>query len=311
MIVLLSGGVGGAKLAEGLAAVLPASHLAIVGNTGDDLEWYGVRVCPDLDIVMYTLAGIVNRETGWGIADDTFHALEMLGRYAQETWFRLGDRDLATAVLRTLRLSQGLSLTEVTERLCRELGVRTRLIPMSDDPVRTMVRTPAGELDFQNYFVARGAQDQVVGVRYAGVEKAVPSPLALTFLEAAEAIIIAPSNPFLSIGPILALPGMRAAIQRRHGVTLAVSPLVAGQALKGPAASMMQSLGYRPDAVGVAGLYHDLLDVFVIDAVDAPLASEIERLGMAVAVRQTVMTDLESKRMLAAEILQIVRGVRK
>jgi LPPG:FO 2-phospho-L-lactate transferase len=303
VILLLCGGVGGTKLAEGLAAL--TERLAIVGNTGDDLEWLGLRVCPDLDIVMYTLAGIVDRERGWGLADDTFHALEMLARYGHPAWFRMGDRDLVTALLRTSWLRAGLTLTEVTERLCRSLGLRVRLLPMSDDPVRTIVQTTEGELDFQDYFVARGARDEVAGVRFAGIERASPAPVLPSLIENAELIIVAPSNPIVSIGPILAVPGLREAIRRSSASKVGVSPLVGGVAIKGPAAAMMKGLGYRADAAGVAALYRDFLNVFVIDEMDADLVVDIHALGMEVEVRQTVMSDAVQKRSLASEILRI------
>ena len=301
MILLLSGGVGGAKLAEGVASL--TDRLGIIGNTGDDLEWFGLRVCPDLDIVMYTLAGIVDREHGWGLAGDTAHTLEMLARYGQDEWFRMGDRDLATALLRTTWLRSGLTLTEATERLCQALGLRVRLMPMSDDAVRTIIHTPAGELDFQAYFVARGARDVVRGVRFAGVDRATMPPSLPELIESAELIIVAPSNPIVSIGPILAVPGLREAIRRSPAPKIGVSPLVRGAALKGPAASMMQSLGHRADAAGVAALYSDFLDVFVIDEMDVDLTVDVRALGMDVQVRPTIMTDAAQKRDLAAEIL--------
>ncbi len=304
MIVLLSGGVGGAKMAEGLVAIC-GNRLAVIGNTADDLDWCGLRVCPDLDILMYTLADLVNRETGWGLAGDTFHALGMLDRYGQSAWFHMGDRDLATAVLRTHWLREGVTLTEVTARLCRALGVQARLIPMSDAPVRTKIQTPTGELAFQEYFVARGARDPVLGVRFDGAEAAVPSPEIRALLSQAEVMVFAPSNPLVSIGPILAVPGIRETLRRSPAVKVGVSPLVAGRAVKGPLADMMQSLGYQVTAAGVAALYRDLLDVFVLDHRDADLAAEVERLGMAVEVRETVMTDHASKRTLAAEVLEI------
>jgi LPPG:FO 2-phospho-L-lactate transferase len=303
VILLLSGGVGGAKLAEGLASL--TERLAIIGNTGDDLEWCGLRVCPDLDIVMYTLAGIVDRERGWGLAGDTDHALEMLARYGHPAWFRMGDRDLATSLLRTTWLRSGLTLTEATEQLCRALSVRARLLPMSDDPVRTIVQTPGGELEFQEYFVARGARDVVTGVRFAGAERAAVPPVLTSFIETAELIVVAPSNPMVSIGPILAVPGMREAIRRSPAPKIGVSPLVGGLALKGPAAVMMRSLGHRADAAGVASLFRDVLDVFVIDEMDAALAADVRGLGMEVEIRHTIMTDIAEKRGLASDILRM------
>jgi len=305
LIVLLSGGVGGAKLAEGLAAL--TGRLVIIGNTGDDLEWYGLRVCPDLDIVMYTLAGLVDRERGWGLTGDTFHTLEMLGRYGEPGWFRLGDRDLATALLRTRWLEAGIPLTDVTGRICRALGIEARLFPMCNDPVRTVIVTPDGEVPFQEYFVARAARDEVHGIRFAGVETARLSGEVSDALDAADLIVFAPSNPFVSLGPILSVPGMRDAIRRSRAPKIGVSPLIQGRAVKGPAEAMMRSLGHRPDAVGVAIMYQDLLDMFVIDTLDAGLAPEIQALGLDVEVRETLMTDAHAKRALAAEIVRLAR----
>jgi LPPG:FO 2-phospho-L-lactate transferase len=308
VIVLLSGGVGGAKLAEGLAGIVPPSELAVIGNTGDDLEWLGLRVCPDLDIVMYTLAGSVNRSTGWGIAGDTFGANAMLGAYGQETWFQVGDRDLATSLLRTSWLNAGATLTEATRRLCESLGVETRLIPMSDAPVRTIIDTPDGPRPFQEYFVARKALDRVVGVRFWGIEAAAAAPQALDALERADAIVIAPSNPIVSVGPILATPGIRDAIERSAARKVAVSPLIAGRAVKGPAVEIMQGLGLRPDALGVAERYAGLLDVFIVDDADAGLCGEIERLGMQARAIATLMLDSASKRRLATAVLEAARA---
>jgi len=305
VVVLLCGGVGGAKLAEGLAALVDSP--VIIGNTGDDLDWYGLHVCPDLDIVMYTLAGVVDPDKGWGLVGDTFHALEMLDRYGQPGWFRLGDRDLVTAILRTMWLRSGATLSEVTARLCRALGVRARLVPMSDDPVRTIVETPDGDLEFQEYFVARGARDEVTRVRLAGVDVATLPPVLPALLDDANLIVIAPSNPIVSIGPILAVPGMRDALRGSPAAVVGVSPLIEGRAIKGPAVAMMRGLGYRPDTVGVAELYRGLLDVFVIDKADAALAPEIRRLGVDVEIRETLMMDAAGKRRLAAELLAIGR----
>ena len=306
LVVLLSGGGGGAKLAEGLAAVLPPERLRIVGNTGDDLDWYGLRICPDLDTLLYTLAGEVDPDRGWGIHGDTFAVLARMAAYGEDPWFRVGDRDLATSLLRTHWLRQGIRLTEVMERLSRCLGVPHRVLPMTDDPVRTVVRTPEGELDFQTYFVRRGHRDPVLGIRFAGIEQARPTAEVLEALEKAGAIVLGPSNPFVSIGPILAVRGVREAIRRSPAPKVAISPLVAGRALKGPADAMMRSLGHRPDAVGVAALYRDLVEVFLLDPADAALAPEIEQLGMRVVVAQTVMRTPEDRRALARSILGIL-----
>ncbi len=305
-MVLLSGGGGGAKLAEGLAALLPPKQLVVVGNTGDDLDWYGLRICPDLDTLLYTLAGEVDPDRGWGIRADSFAVLERLAAYGEDPWFRVGDRDLATGLLRTYWLQQGMRLTEVMERLSRSLGVHHRILPMTDDPVRTMIQTPEGELDFQTYFVRRGHRDPVVGIRFAGITHARPTREVLEALRAARGIVFGPSNPFVSIGPILTVPGISEAIRSSPGRKVAISPLVAGQALKGPAAAMMRSLGYRPDAVGVAERYRDLIEVFVLDDADAALAPEIERMGLRAVVAHTVMRTPEDRQHLARRVLELV-----
>ncbi|MCS7172579.1 MAG: 2-phospho-L-lactate transferase [Armatimonadetes bacterium] len=306
LVVLLSGGGGGAKLAEGLAALLSPERLVIVGNTGDDLDWYGLRICPDLDTLLYTLAGEVDPRRGWGIRGDTFAVLERLAAYGEDPWFRVGDRDLATALVRTAWLEQGMRLTEVMQRLGRALGVPYRILPMTDDPVRTMIQTPQGEMDFQTYFVRRGHRDSVQGIRFAGIEEARPTPEVLEALEDAGIILLGPSNPFVSIGPILAVPGIRNAIRRSPARKAAISPLVAGQALKGPADAMMRTLGHRPDAVGVAALYRDLVEVFILDAVDAALAPEVERMGLRAVVAETVMRTPEDRRVLARHLLEMM-----
>lgn len=306
MIVALAGGVGGSKLVEGLSrVVIPPEDLVVIVNTADDQEFYGLHVSPDLDTVMYTLAGIVNKGTGWGIENDTFHALSMLGRYGEETWFHLGDRDLATHILRTRELRKGRSLTEVTADLAERLGVRPRILPMCDDPVRTIVQTPGGELEFQEYFVKRRAGDPVLGVRFEGIDRARPTPQVLSALREAEAIVICPSNPIVSIGPILSLPGFREALQEARALKIAVSPLAAGRAFKGPTVEMMRGLGYEATAFGVASLYRDFLHVAIIDERDAELAPRIEELGIRAVIRPVAMYTLEEKVALAKAVLEV------
>jgi LPPG:FO 2-phospho-L-lactate transferase len=306
MIVALAGGVGGSKLVEGLARVVsPPEDLVVIVNTADDQEFYGLSISPDLDTVMYTVAGIVNKSTGWGIEDDTFYALSMLGRYGEETWFRLGDRDLATHILRTRELRKGRSLTEVTADLAGRLGVRPRILPMSDDPVRTIVLTPEGELQFQEYFVKRRASDPVVGVRFEGIDRARPTPQVLSALREAEAVVICPSNPIVSIGPILSLPGFRETLQETRAVKVAVSPLAAGRAFKGPTVEMMRGLGYEASAYGVASLYRDFLHVVIIDERDVELVPRIEELGIRIVVRPVAMYTLEEKVALAKAVLEV------
>ncbi len=306
-VVALAGGVGGAKLAHGLQAHL-GDRLTVVVNTGDDLELHGLLVMPDHDTVMYTLAGIANREFGWGIEGETFAAAEMLGRYGQPTWFRLGDRDLATHITRTARLRAGVALTEVCLGLQRSLGVRAAILPMSDDPVRTDVRTDEGWLEFQDYFVGRHQEPDVHEVRFRGADLASAAPGVVGALDASRAIVIAPSNPIVSVGPILAIEAIRAALDRarERGVRIvAVSGIVGGKALKGPADRMLASLGHESSALGVARIYAALATDFVLDAVDADLAPSIEGLGLRAHVTDTIMTDDAARARLAAECLAI------
>ena len=311
--VALSGGVGGAKLALGLSRVLPGDALTVVCNTADDFDHLGLRVCPDLDTVMYTLAGISNRVTGWGQAHETWSFLEALSDLGGETWFRLGDRDLATHVERTRRLRAGETLTEATAGLGRALGIAARVLPMSDDPVRTVVLTETGELSFQHYFVRDGCAPTVSGFRFDGVDTARPGAAFLSALEDDEtaAILVCPSNPFVSVDPVLALDGVEAAMHRTRVPVVAVSPIVGGAAIKGPAAKMMAELGMPVTAAGVARHYRerDLLDGFVIDDADAGQATEIEDLGLPTLVTGTVMETLADRERLAAETIDFARGL--
>jgi LPPG:FO 2-phospho-L-lactate transferase len=309
-VVLLAGGVGGAKLAHGLQAHL-GSGLSVVVNTGDDLERHGLTVSPDFDTVMYTLAGVANRAQGWGVEGDTFAAAEMLNRYGEEAWFRLGDRDLATHIVRTHRLRAGDRVTEVCRDLQRALGVEARILPMTDQPVRTEVRTEDGWLSFQVYFVWRRQEPAVLEVRFSGIEDAISTPEVAAALESAEAIVIAPSNPFVSVQPILAVAGVDAGLQTartRGAPVVAVSGIVAGKALKGPADRMLASLGHEPTALGVARLYTGIADVFVLDEQDADLEPAIADLGLRVVVTDTIMADDAGRARLAAEVLAAAAG---
>lgn len=307
-ILALSGGVGGAKLALGLSRILPPERLVIVANTGDDFEHLGLHIAPDLDTVMYTLAGLSNTELGWGLAGESWEFLGALQKLGGDGWFKLGDRDLATHVFRTQNLARGLSLTAVTSLLCRSLGVRPRLLPMSDDPVRTMVETADGELLFQHYFVREQCRPVVRGFRFDGLEEARPQADMLELLENRQlaAIVLCPSNPFVSIDPIMALPGLREAISRSGAPVIAVSPIVSGQAIKGPAAKMMAELDMPVTAVAVARHYRGLVDCFVLDEADATLSAEIENLGMEVTVAPTIMKTLADREALAQRVLAIV-----
>ena len=302
-VVALAGGVGGAKLAHGLYHALPPDSLTVVVNTADDFVHWALHISPDLDTVMYTLAAIANEATGWGVADETWSAIEAIGRLGGETWFRIGDRDLATHVRRTEGLRAGKSLTAVTAELARALGIRARLLPMCDEPVATMVETPAGLLAFQDYFVRRGHHDQVTGIQLHGVERAAPTSLVTATLQAARVVVFCPSNPIVSIGPILAMPGMKQLLSGLDVPRVAVSPLVHGKALRGPADSMMTALGHDSSALGVARLYQGIVTGMVIDQVDTDLEPAIRALGMDVLVADTIMRTVDDRRRLADEIL--------
>jgi len=305
-ITALAGGVGAAKLISGLAGIMAPGDLTVVVNTGDDFRWMGLYICPDLDTMIYTLAGVANPETGWGVAHDSFHCLERLGRLGCDTWFRLGDMDLATHLYRTNRLNEDYRLSEVTRELCRQNGIHHCILPMSDDAVPTRVHTNEGELDFQDYFVRRKCVPHVEGFSYAGADRARPAPGVLAALQESEAIVICPSNPYVSIGPILAVPGIRDALRRASVPVLAVSPIVGGEALKGPAAAMMRQLGASPSAAGIAGLYRDFVSHLVIDRCDEALREEIEAPGMRVILTDTIMRDRSARAALAAKILEIL-----
>jgi LPPG:FO 2-phospho-L-lactate transferase len=305
-ILALAGGVGGAKLALGLAHTLPADELTVAVNTADDFEHLGLSICPDLDTVMYTLAGVANPETGWGRRDESWTVMEALGQIGGETWFRLGDKDLATHIERTRRLRGGESLSSVMRDLGARLGVKPTMVPMSDDPVRTMVMTAdRGEIAFQDWFVRLRCEPAVKSVRFAGADTARPHR-ALTELDGLRGIVVCPSNPFVSVAPILAVPGVRAALDNAKAPRVAVTPIVGGQAIKGPAAKMLAELGHDVSALGVARYYKDWVDGFVLDAQDAGLARDIEALGMTVRVADTMMRNDDDKRRLAAEVLEFV-----
>ena len=308
-VVALAGGVGGAKLAAGLQDVLPAGDLTVVVNTADDFDLWGLHICPDLDTVMYTLAGIANPETGWGIVDESFETLNMLGRYGEDTWFKLGDRDLATHVLRTDRLRSGETLTEITDRLSGALDLASAVLPMTDDPVSTVLDTPEGRLEFQEYFVRRGQKDEVLGVELRGIEDAGPTEAVLAAISGADAIIFCPSNPVVSIGPILALPGMRKALALSRAPKVAVSPIVGGRALKGPADKMLLSLGHEVSSAGVAAIYAGLVDGMVVDTVDDDDRAGIEAIGMRVLVTDSVMREAGDRTRLASETLEFGVGM--
>lgn len=310
-VIALSGGVGGAKLAWGLAQRLPPSELAIVCNTGDDFEHLGLPICPDLDTVMYTLAGLSNSQQGWGLEGETWRVLDALGRLGGESWFRLGDADLATHLQRGKRLREGSTLTQVTGELCRALGVEHPVWPMTDDPVRTIVRGAEGDLAFQHYFVRDQCRPAVTGFRFEGIDAARPQGQLMDAIanRRTSSIVICPSNPFVSVDPILSLPGLRDALAGSGVPVVAVSPIVGGQAIKGPAAKMMAELGMPVTALAVARHYRGLVDGMVIDQVDAAQAPAIEALGIRVLISQSVMRTPDDKVKLAEEVLSFARRI--
>jgi LPPG:FO 2-phospho-L-lactate transferase len=310
VIIALSGGVGGAKLALGLSRILPPEDLLVVVNTGDDFEHLGLSISPDIDTVMYTLSGLANREVGWGRADETWSCMETLAEIGGDTWFRLGDRDLAVHIERTRRLRAGETLSAITDDLCRRLGVAPRVLPMSNDPVRTRLLTPTGWLDFQEYFVRNRCEPKVLELDFHGALKARPHPDFITALNdmRLEAVVICPSNPFISVEPILAIPGVRDALAGCAAPVIAVSPIIAGRAVKGPTAKMMTELGLDPTAGNVAQRYRDLLDGYVIDHADM---AEVVSIDAKVTLAQTLMTTIEDREALAKTVLDAATVLRR
>ena len=298
-VAVLSGGVGGARFVRALAETLEPQHVTVVGNVGDDLEVLGLHVSPDLDSILYALAGLNDEERGWGRAGESWNALEEAGRFGGEDWFRLGDRDIGLHLVRTQALAAGEPLSAVTARLAAAAGVEVSLLPATDDPLRTWLETPAGTFSFQEWFVARGHRDEVDGLRFEGAADARPAPGAVEALEAADLILLAPSNPYVSIAPILAVAGIRAALERRRVPCVAISPLIGGTAVKGPADRMLARLAGGTTPAHVASCYPGLIDVLVIDEADAPAELEVETV-----VTKTLMTDAGSRRRLAEAALR-------
>lgn len=304
-VTALAGGVGAARFLRGLIMATRDDAVTVIGNTGDDSVMHGLHISPDLDIVAYTLAGIVD-SAGWGIAGDTTNALKQMGSYGIETWFTLKDRDIGTHMARTHLLGGGLTLAEVTDRIRTGLGVNARIIPMSNDRMATKIITTAGEIrNFQEYFVKLRHSDEVAGVEFEGAGTAHPAPGVLEAVESADLIIVCPSNPVLSIGPILSVPGIREAISRRRADVVAISPIIAGSALKGPAATLLPVVGAEATAAGVAGLYRDFCGTMVLDNADAAQAAAVEALGMKALVTQTIMHTPGDAKQLAKEILEL------
>jgi LPPG:FO 2-phospho-L-lactate transferase len=310
-VTVLAGGFGGARMAHGFALLGDAVELSVIVNTGDDLELHGLCVSPDLDTVMYTLAGLANVKTGWGVRDETWSADSMLARYGRETWFRIGDRDLATHIARTARLRAGERLTDVTRDLARAVGVSARLLPMTDAPVRTKVLTADGWTDFQDYFVRRGHRDDVLNVRFDGIEDARPTPGVLAAIKSADLLVIAPSNPFVSVAPILALPGVSDAITEASSPVVAVSPIVGSKALRGPAAQMLAAFGWSQSSAGVAAYYArtypGLIDAFYVDRTDETESNAIAAERVVPRFSQIVIEAEEDRRRLALELLDLAQ----
>jgi LPPG:FO 2-phospho-L-lactate transferase len=299
-IVALAGGVGGAKFAHGLAQILPPEDLTVIVNTGDDFEHYGLYICPDLDTVCYTLAGLANPETGWGRVDETWNVIENTSKLGGPSWFRLGDRDLGTHLERTRRMKEGQTLSQITKDFCKAWGIGQTILPMSDQPVRTIVETEQGDLAFQEYFVHRRCEPRVTGFRFEGVQAAEPAPGAREAIQSADAVIVCPSNPWVSIDPILRV------VKRIEKPVVAISPIIGEQTVKGPAAKMYRELGIEPSALAVARHYCDLSSAFVFDKLDRQLEGEIRSLSMRTLVTNTLMKSHDDRKQLAMDVLDFV-----
>ena len=308
MIVVLTGGTGGAKFAQGLKQVVPVRDLAFIVNTGDDLRWWGLHVSPDVDSITYALAGTLSRERGWGVEGDTFETLEAMRRLGAPSWFQLGDRDLMLHKSRTEMLAAGKSLSQATAEIARIMGIESRILPMTDDRVETRIQTPEGELNFQEYFVRERYQVAVEGVFFAGAEQARPAPGVVEAIAAAEVVLLAPSNPVTSIAPILAIPGLRQALKQTPARVAAVSPIVGGAAVSGPAGELMRTQGLAVSAEGVARAYSAFLDVLIVDEQDAAEKTAVEQLGVELRTARTVMKSDVDKAELAWTAVEIARS---
>lgn len=306
MIAVLTGGTGGAKLVDGLARVVPQSELSVIVNTGDDLKWWGLSVSPDIDSIVYVLAGLLSEERGWGYKQDTFCCLQTMAGLGEEAWFKIGDRDLAVHLLRSNLLAEGRTLTETTREICSRLNVSAQIFPMTDSKVETRVRTPTGEISFEEYFVKRRYRDKVLSVRFAGAEEACPPAGVLEAIFSADAIIIAPSNPITSIGPILAIPKIRQALRDSDAEVIAISPIVGNLAVSGPAAELMASQGLPVSVAGIAHAYEDFLDILIVDHADANAAALLEHIPIRLHCANTIMRNAEDRALLARETLSRV-----
>lgn len=307
MITVLTGGTGGAKFVDGLRQVVPPEEITLIVNTGDDLEWWGLYVSPDLDSITYVLAGLLSNERGWGVKGDTFYCLQAMRQLGQPIWFQVGDKDLAVHLLRSKLMSEGKTLSEVTQAIAAELGVRARILPMSNSRVETRVLTPIGELSFEEYFVQRWFQDPVESMRFAGAADAQPAPGVLEAIRSASLVLLAPSNPVTSIGPILAVPGIREALCQTRAPIAAISPIIGDAAVSGPAGVLMKASGLPASIAGIAEAYHDFLDVLIADVQDAALAEQLRRSGFSVHCTNTVMRTSDDKADLARTVLSLMR----
>ncbi len=306
MIAVLTGGTGGAKFVEGLRQVVSAHELTFIVNTADDLEWWGLHMSPDLDSITYGLAGLLSRERGWGVKGDTFFCLQAMSELGEPIWFQVGDRDLAVHLLRSRLLAQGKTLTEATTEIAAKLGVQSRILPMSDSRVETRIDTPIGELHFQEYFVQRWYQDPVKSVRFDGAAEARPAPGVIDAIHSASAVILAPSNPITSIGPILAVPGIREALRTTPATVVAISPLIGDTPVSGPAGVLMAAQGYPVSIAGVAQAYEDFLDLLIVDLRDAEAAKKLTRPGLRVHCASIVMRTADDKTKLARTVLALL-----
>jgi LPPG:FO 2-phospho-L-lactate transferase len=308
MICVLTGGTGGAKFVDGLRQVIPPEEITIIVNTGDDLLWWGLYVSPDIDSITYALSGLLSRERGWGVKGDTFLCLQAMGQLGEPTWFHTGDRDLAMHLLRSRQLAEGKTLSQATMTICEKLGVKARILPMSDSRVETRVDTPSGELSFEEYFVQRWYQDPVNSVRFAGATDAEPAPGVIEGILSADAVIIAPSNPITSIGPILAVPGVREALHSVRSKVVAVSPIIGSAPVAGPAGILMTAQGLPCSIAGVAKAYEDFMDLLICDTRDARAAEALRKKGLRVQCAQTLMRSSDDRAALARTVLSFTAG---
>jgi len=304
MITALAGGVGAARFLTGMLKLVKEQELSVIVNTGDDIDMFGLHISPDVDIVAYTLAGIVDDEKGWGIRGDTFQCLDMLKKFGLETWFALGDRDIATHLFRTELLKKGFTLSQVTDEICRSLGLKVKIMPMTNEKFETRIKVEDKSIHFEEYFVKRAAKDTVLGVEFVGAANAKPSPEVICSIMDSEVVVICPSNPVVSIGTILSVNGIRDALRKTSARVVGVSPIVAGVPIKGPADKLLGGLGFEVSAFSVAKLYSDFLDTFVIDNIDVAEKSRIENLGIRVKITNTIMKSLEDKVGLAKTVLE-------